>query len=1068
MRKKVKLLGILMAFVMVVTSVSVIATIGTTQANTGSPLRVELTSNREAYTLFGRMQFTATVTNVSDETVNNISAEAVLGDSLRPLAHRSEFTAERTSLAAGQSFSFTFNASIEELLSFDRLLLPLHWISSLFQGGTVNLDDNGFNDGRDYIEAQHDVELISFFSWLYDTKASVRVWYGSVSEGTTRPPTNEPEDSPDSLFLNPEEEGSAIGNGPINRVQWLTMLSEAADLQASDDVRYNLSSFIDVDINNPEFQALFSNYAGAVEISFRNNLIVVPEDSRFHPALSATEAFAVVTAIRAMGFYMDDTTLQDIFRIAQSINLFDGIPTSRNLTSDQANTMLAIVVDIVSPFNFSNDPISRIDFNENLIWLTGDIVLNYHFNNAIGTGSVQLASSTIGRFTIGDVIVLPSNVAQKITSITTQSDGSIMLSTVMPELEDLLAEDGRIYVRGSFEADFDNFILNPNLQEELGDDWIIINEQDENINSLFAPLSTNSELRVNRGIGSNGRYNLSVSFKEGCLTLSSVVYAPSVNANIDIRRGWFGIPIGINHFHVGINNRISASIESDITSVDRSFKLGTFPAIPLDPTDSLTATVIMHLAISARDSISITYTLESTVGFELVNGNTRFFQHATPSKTINLNTSARIGIRGQVMLNILSLDLADANAFLGLGAYGNLTPQINPPPEICLEVGAYIFLRLSALDNGLVSRLLNQRISVDIWNRNNSPWHQKWHFEDGQLVDRCTAGQSDNGTNPTQPDTTHIRTEQELRAISGGEQSSNRHYILGNDIHLTQEFTPIEDFRGIFDGQGHTIHNLFVLESSNRQQAGLFGSTHGATIKNITARIGEQGVTGRAAAGGLIGSTERSYPGTHVINAHVIGGKVSAIGYDGRVSSGGLIGLSGASIIESSSSIVNVFSLLSSTPTPTSPHLVRPVLAGGLIGSAYWGTRILNSYSTGDVFVNHEVTIFPVYAYAGGLIAWIEGNILNSYATGNIVVAEGFTGSRWINGLVGVSPRSIIEYSFVLSTQSIIVAGYSRENSNNVLTPNQMRNQASFAGWDFENVWEFRAGENNGFPVLRR
>ena len=72
------------------------------------------------------------------------------------------------------------------------------------------------------------------------------------------------------------------------------------------------------------------------------------------------------------------------------------------------------------------------------------------------------------------------------------------------------------------------------------------------------------------------------------------------------------------------------------------------------------------------------------------------------------------------------------------------------------------------------------------------------------------------------PDAIRITTAAQLAAI-GGPQSAGRYYYLGNNIYLTSEWVPIDDFRGTFDGQGFTINNLFVLASSQRQYAGLFG-----------------------------------------------------------------------------------------------------------------------------------------------------------------------------------------------------------------------------------------------------
>jgi len=133
----------------------------------------------------------------------------------------------------------------------------------------------------------------------------------------------------------------------------------------------------------------------------------------------------------------------------------------------------------------------------------------------------------------------------------------------------------------------------------------------------------------------------------------------------------------------------------------------------------------------------------------------------------------------------------------------------------------------------------------------------------------------------------HIRTAEELAIMSTGSQSTERHYVLENDIHLTGAWAGIEDFRGTFDGRGHTIHNL--------RGNGLFRSTLDATIMNVTIVI-EAGyrvqTTGnnQTFAGGLIHRAQN----TNVANAHVVGDVTASHGMGlfihGHHHAGGLIG----------------------------------------------------------------------------------------------------------------------------------------------------------------------------------
>ena len=158
-----------------------VATANTATANGQAPLKVEIKSDKEKYTLLGKMEFTATITNISSDTVENISAEALFGTSLRPLTKGSQFTATRASLAPRASFSFTYNADLSGLKGADSLLWFFHLIGSLVHGGKANLGDNGFDDGRELVQASKSVGLLSLVSGQYDASTAVKVWFEETS-----------------------------------------------------------------------------------------------------------------------------------------------------------------------------------------------------------------------------------------------------------------------------------------------------------------------------------------------------------------------------------------------------------------------------------------------------------------------------------------------------------------------------------------------------------------------------------------------------------------------------------------------------------------------------------------------------------------------------------------------------------------------------------------------------------------------------------------------------------------------------------------------------------------------
>jgi len=276
-------------------------------------------------------------------------------------------------------------------------------------------------------------------------------------------------------------------------------------------------------------------------------------------------------------------------------------------------------------------------------------------------------------------------------------------------------------------------------------------------------------------------------------------------------------------------------------------------------------------------------------------------------------------------------------------------------------------------------------------------------------------------------DAVPIYTAVQLSSI-GGEQSEGKYYYLANDIDLNGEWTPINDFRGVLDGQGFSVNGLQISESSAIRYAGMFGEilSGNVLIKNISLNIGTNGinaiitaggligrcgadvfidncfVTGNISvksntslvnAGGLIGNTNQN---TIINNCYTTGTVSSYSAYSGArdemSASGGLIGRADkTAIINNSYTSGEIYFRGSSSQT-------IDCCAGGLVGYTYQNVTITDSNSIGDVWAS-----ISFYAYVGGLIGYSNTgriNINNCYTTGAI---ESYASWSFAGGLIGVT-----------------------------------------------------------------
>ncbi len=191
-------------------------------------------------------------------------------------------------------------------------------------------------------------------------------------------------------------------------------------------------------------------------------------------------------------------------------------------------------------------------------------------------------------------------------------------------------------------------------------------------------------------------------------------------------------------------------------------------------------------------------------------------------------------------------------------------------------------------------------------------------------------------------------------------------------------------FRAIFDGNNHSISNLFINRilgdsETNGGGIGLFGvvgnttSGYSAEIRNLSLTGHLLSITGRIHTGALAGWAQN----TTFINCSINSSLASITGIDEIT--GGLIGAIEDGVINNSFSNGSVQNSLFG--------------AGGLVGYVY-NSNISNSYSAA------EVSNFGAGSqqYFGGLVAVIDGTseINDSYASGNLT-----TTADTVGGLVG-------------------------------------------------------------------
>jgi len=246
-----------------------------------------------------------------------------------------------------------------------------------------------------------------------------------------------------------------------------------------------------------------------------------------------------------------------------------------------------------------------------------------------------------------------------------------------------------------------------------------------------------------------------------------------------------------------------------------------------------------------------------------------------------------------------------------------------------------------------------------------------------------------------------LTTEGELAAfmvaVNKGNPFSGKTFVLANDLNLSAyPWVPIGTnsataFRGIFDGQGHTINGLEIKNIISRQYAGLFGYIGtGGIVRdvNLTNTIITANYAGTVYVGGVAGYNAGGSNGG-IFNCSV-SGTVSgtASGSASTAYVGGVVGYNA-----SSSRVEGC--VKSSSVTANSGY---DAIAGGVVGYNLGITR--NSSNNGSATANSPTS---GRAYAGGVTGVNDpsGTIQNCLNSGSVTGTTSVTRLSLVGGVAG-------------------------------------------------------------------
>ncbi|MBR2860768.1 MAG: dockerin type I repeat-containing protein [Clostridia bacterium] len=371
-------------------------------------------------------------------------------------------------------------------------------------------------------------------------------------------------------------------------------------------------------------------------------------------------------------------------------------------------------------------------------------------------------------------------------------------------------------------------------------------------------------------------------------------------------------------------------------------------------------------------------------------------------------------------------------------------------------------------------------------------------------------------------DTVLVYSQADLKAIGSSTASLSKNYKLMNDIELTGSWTPIgtssRQFTGTFDGNGFAIKNLSIEALSTCQ--GLFAYTQNAVISNLTvygkvysyssitpisqinlSYIG--GIAGGAsntqfinctnyadvygleAVGGIAGHCKNStfencknYGAVVASSAYggicgrSIGSSYTACANFGSVygsSMGG--GICGWTFPEANAASISVSQCVNFGSVTASQRFSRTNsfsqnYAGGIVGyvqTLYNGIKatecsVSDSFNAGDLFSDNSTAFLGGICGSGTTSAEAPCLISSCYTIGRV--------PKYSNSGAIAGSNSLNAQNCYFLNNSVTQA-FPGSSSIPASTPEAFKSAATFAGFDFENLWEISSEAEYKYPSLK-
>lgn len=561
---------------------------------------------------------------------------------------------------------------------------------------------------------------------------------------------------------------------PVTREEWIAALVDTIGISVSEN---DLPKDIDgkpvytfEDIKESENRL-------KIEAAAQYDIIPYEKDEEggadyFEPNEAATREFAAVSAVKALEFDVTNTadpvvtdtdkiTYKPYVTVALNQEILSALTGNafapeQFLSVEEKNAALAMVGQIQSSAKVTEEK----DKSE---YLASVVQIAKGTDYSVSVNGITVSTNTIPSTTDTDEIVVT-------TAQNTQTNAIKAGDIVLFPANDIFVSGLALKI-AEVKAEADGYRFSCKRPSDLGEifdtiavsGWADIDgEQIEGMNG--AQVSYKKNAQGNENLDNAGSREGSVSlpgevtftFKDKELSdrihLNGEISVeiPEIAYRVDGKLGLSGLKL--NEVYLAVTEQIKVDGKLTVTGSDGSlngdgaFEIGRAP-VPLGAT-GLSVDIVFWFNYSVTGEGSVTCTILNTNGIQYKNGDLRVIKRMKAEDLeVKAEGSIEVGPKLSLMLTAVGIfDVVDITADGGVAVKANVVQRASQLNLRCSDIGAYLYLKISAGENSLLGELLSLSYSWDIFDESNSPLKRVWHFESDtenpvpHIVDACTYG----------------------------------------------------------------------------------------------------------------------------------------------------------------------------------------------------------------------------------------------------------------------------------------------------------------------------------------